>query len=63
MKKYFAKTKIGGFEIEAVNVAEAWAKAKQEAEEVNKARKEIGLIYFNYHLCKVIKILLAPKQH
>lgn len=57
MKSYWAKTTKGGFEIQATNVKEAWIEAKRQENEINDARKEMGLVYFNYHLCKVVKIL------
>lgn len=56
-KEYYAKTKKGGFPVFAHNVKEAWVNAKLREKEINDARKEMGLAYFNYRLCKVIKIL------
>ncbi len=52
--KYWAKTKKGGFEINAASIPEAWAIAKKEEKEINDARKEID---FRLPTCKVTRIL------
>lgn len=57
MKEYIAVTKHGGkFSVEAKDVKGAWKAAKKEEAEINKVRKSIGMVNFNYQLCKVVKI-------